>query len=440
MQRFGGFALVLALAGGTVPPLVMAQGTETSAVRDTLILSDTAASAPADTTANTAPDSIAADTTGTDTTATDTTVADTTGAAEAAASASVAAPTEEAAKKTLAISGFVTGSYTYSNGHTGSAIVGRFYDRLHNQSVFNAAKVVLDLAPATDKLDAGFRADFLFGQNAAVTKSLGLNLGDNADLIQGYAVLNLPLRGEGTYVQVKVGKLATLMGFEVIEDVVNPNLSVANQFVYLENFTNTGLRVDVKPSAVVDFQLAVFNGWDVVEDNNTRKSFMGRVGLAATPTTTVGLLGYVGPEQTDATTNRLGAEVLVSQKLAGGRAALYLQGDYGQDEDLVGPDENATWWGVGLWGTYDVTPVVGIGLRGDYIDDQNGARTSGVLGFPANTRHQFGSATATLTIKVFPGALVRPELRYDRSNLAVYGEEDPSKNQLSFGLGASYIF
>jgi hypothetical protein len=95
--------------------------------------------------------------------------------------------------------------------------------------------------------------------------------------------------------------------------------------------------VDVKPSATLDFQLAVLNGWDVVEDNNTRKSFMGRLGVAATPTTIVGLLGYFGPEQPDATTNRYGAEVLLTQRLAGGRGALYLQGDYGEDEDLVAP-------------------------------------------------------------------------------------------------------
>jgi len=429
MPRFGGFALVLALAGGwSAPPLARAQGSETgAAARDTAMAAEAAESVPPDTTASPPPPPLQ--------------VADSAATAETADTAAAKPPTTEpAARKVLAISGYVTGSYTYSNGSVGSSIVGRFYDRLQNQSVLNAAKVALDLAPATDKLDAGFRADFLFGQNAAVTKSLGLNLGENADLIQGFAVLNLPLAGEGKYLQFRVGKMATLMGLEVIEDVVNPNLSVANQFVYLENFTNTGLRVDVKPGAAVDFQLAVFNGWDVVEDNNTRKSFMGRVGIAATATTTIGLLGYFGPEQTDATTNRYGAEVLLSQKLADGRAALYLQGDYGQDQDLVGPGENATWWGLGLWGTYDVTPALGLALRGDYIDDQDGARTSGVLGFPANTRHKFGSATATLNIKAFPGALIRPELRYDRSNLPVYDESDPSKDQVSLGLGASYIF
>ncbi len=440
MQRFGGFALVLALAaGGTAPPLARAQSSgEAATTRDTAVIEpvDSAVEATdsvaqsADSVAQSADSAKAAD-------AMPSELPDT---AVSGDSATEAADPEEAPRKTLAISGYVTGSYTYSNGNVGSGIVGRFYDRLHNQSVFNAAKVVFDLAPATDRIDAGFRADFLFGQNAAVTKSLGLNLGDNADLIQGYAVLNVPLAGEEKYVQFRVGKLATLMGLEVIEDVVNPNLSVANQFVYLENFTNTGLRVDVKPSATIDFQLAVFNGWDVVEDNNTRKSFMGRVGIAATPTTTVGLLGFFGPEQTDLTTNRYGAEVLISQKVAGGRGALYLQGDYGEDEDLIAPGDNAKWWGVGLWGTYDLNPSFGLALRGDYIDDRDGARTSGVLGFPPSTRHRFGSATATLNIKAFPSALIRPEIRYDRSNLPVYDDTDPSQNQVSFGLGASYIF
>jgi hypothetical protein len=437
MKRFGGFALVLALAGGwTAPPLARAQGTETAAVRDTSVAPE-AETLPADTAPADLPDSTPDGPADSAVEAAAPDSGESVDSGETAGSEAAA----ELPRKSLAINGYLTASYTYSNGHAGSAIVGRFYDRFQNEIDINAANVVFDLAPTTDKLDAGFKAEFLFGQNAAVTKSLGLDLGQNADLIQGYAILNLPLRGEGKYVQFRVGKMATLMGLEVIEDVVNPNLSVGNQFVFLENFTNTGLRVDVKPSAALDFQLAVFNGWDVVEDNNTRKSFMGRVGIAATPTTSVGVLGYFGPEQADATTNRYGGEVLLTQKLSGGRAALSVQGDYGEEEDLVAPGENAKWWGVGLWGTYDLTPKVGLALRGDYIDDENGPRTSAVFGYPVHAGHKFGSATLTLNVKAFPGALIRPEIRYDRSNQAFYGEaDDPAKDQLSFGLGASYIF
>lgn len=358
--------------------------------------------------------------------------------------APAAPPAAESWAAKLKVSGYATATYTYSTQSTtqrsGKVLVGRFYDRFQDQIELNAAKVVVEKPVATDRWDAGARVDLLLGQNAAVIKSAGLDLGSNADLPQAFATFNIPAGGD-RYVQLKAGKIATLMGVEVIEDVVNPNLSVGNQFVYLENFTNTGLRVDVKPSPPVDFQVAVFNGWDVVSDNNGRKSFMARVGLAPTALTTVGLLGYFGPEQAgNNSSNRYGGEVVLTQKV-GSKTTVYAQGDYGEEEDLPAAGEKAKWWGVGVWATHDLTPKLNLALRGDYIDDKNGARTSGVFGFPPNTRQKFGSGTATLNIKTWENALLRPEVRYDRSSLAVYGEaSDPKKDQLSFALGASYVF
>jgi hypothetical protein len=235
------------------------------------------------------------------------------------------------------------------------------------------------------------------------------------------------------------------MGLEVIEDVVNPNLSEGNLFVYVENFTNTGLRMDAKPAEKVDFQLAVFNGWDVVEDNNTKKSFMGRLGLTPTATTTIGLLGFVGNEKSAVngvtpSGNRYGGEVLLTQKA--GKATVYLQGDYGEESDAFGPDLKAKWWAAGVWATYDVSPALTVAVRGDYVDDKNGFRTSGVLGYPANPRNKFGSGTLTLNIKKWDSALIRPEIRYDRSNLTAFEDSDGGfhKDQFTFALGASYLF
>jgi hypothetical protein len=84
-----------------------------------------------------------------------------------------------------------------------------------------------------------------------------------------------------------------------------------------------------------------------------------------------------------------------------------------------------------------VNAAVGVAVRGDYVNDKNGARTSGVLGFPANTGHRFGSATATLNLRAWPGAVVRPELRYDRSTLPAF---DARKDQLTAALAVVYIF
>jgi hypothetical protein len=367
-------------------------------------------------------------------------------AADSGKAAAPAAPAAPAGSK-VSISGYVTTSYTYSSRHTGGAgspIVGRLYDRFHDQVELNAAKLTLDKPVATDKWDAGAHVDLLFGQNAPVLQSAGLNLGSNGDVEQAYATLNVPA-GDGKYVQFKAGKFVTLMGLEVIEDVVNPNLSEGNLFVYVENFTMTGLRLDAKPDPKVDFELALINGWDVVQDNNSKKSFMGRFGITPDSLTTIGLLGFFGNEKAAVggvtpSGNRYGGEILVARKI--GKATVTVQGDYGEEKDLPVTGQTAKWWAVSGWVAADVSPILNVALRGDYVDDKDGARTSGVLGFPANTGQKFGSGTLTLNIKKWDSVLIRPEVRYDRSNLLVFPATDGSfhKDQITFGLGVSYLF
>ena len=407
MNRFGGFVTLAAIAAVTagVGPL--------------------AAQAPADPATPAAAD---------------------TGKADSAKAAAPAVPAAPAGPK-VNISGYVTASYTYSTRHTGGAgspIVGRLYDRFHDQVELNAAKLTLDKPVATDKWDAGAHVDLLFGQNAPVLQSAGLNLGTNGDVEQAYATVNIPA-GDGKYVQFKAGKFVTLMGLEVIEDVANPNLSEGNQFIYVENFTMTGLRLDAKPSPTVDFELALINGWDVVQDNNSKKSFMGRLGITPDALTTIGLVGYFGNEKAavDGVTpsgNRYGGNLLITRKI--GSATLNLQGDYGEEKDLPAVGQTAKWWAVGLWAAFDVSPMLNVALRGDYVDDESGPRTSNVFGFPSHAGHKFGSGTFTLNIKRWDSVLIRPEIRYDRSNLLVFPATDGTlhKDQVTFALGASYLF
>jgi hypothetical protein len=404
MHRFGGFVTLIALAAVTagVEPI--------------------AAQAPADSAKQAGADTAKADT------------------------AKAAAPAAPAGSK-VNLSGYVTTSYTYSTRHTGGAgspIVGRLYDRFHDQIELNAAKLTLDKPVATDKWDAGAHVDLLFGQNAPVLQSAGLNLGTNGDVEQAYATVNIPA-GAGKYVQFKAGKFVTLLGLEVIEDVVNPNLSEGNQFIYVENFTMTGLRLDAKPDPKVDVELALINGWDVVQDNNSKKSFMGRLGITPDTLTTIGVVGYFGNEKAAVagvtpSGNRYGLDLLVTRKV--GKATLNLQGDYGEEKDLPAVGQTAKWWAAGLWAAVDVSPILTVALRGDYMDDKDGARTSGVLGFPVNTGQKFGSGTFTLNIKRWDAVLIRPEIRYDRSNLLVFPATDGTlhKDQVTFALGASYIF
>src|SRR5213079_3271370 len=307
-------------------------------------------------------------------------------------------PVDSAAKKpdppTLAgfkLTGFAAGSYAYSGRSSGdTAIVGRLYDRLQNRFMLNALAVVLDKPYDPAKFSAGFHTELLVGQDATVIQSNGLFAGAATpipvDVPHLYVTLNVPT-ASGNGLQFKVGRIPTLLGLEVIETYANPNWSEGNQFVYVENFTATGLSVETKFNDHVDAQFRVINGWDQVVDNNTHKSLMGRVGLYPDALTSLGIVGYWGPEEAgNDAANRYGLEGLLWRKL--GKAAVWVQGDYGQEQAnaaLADPTQDAKWWALGGWVTYDFGSAVGLALRGDYVNDENGARSNGALGFPTNT-------------------------------------------------------
>jgi hypothetical protein len=339
------------------------------------------------------------------------------------------------------LSGYVTSSYFYATKPTDRTIVGRLYDRFHDEIILNAARISLEKPVATDRLEAGFRVDALFGQNAAPLQSAGLKLGDQGDLPQAFVTFNVPTGG-GNYVQFKAGKMWTVLDVEVVDEVLNPNFSHGYEYIYLTNFTNTGFGLDAKLSAKIDAQLRLINGWDVVEDNNVGKSFMGRVGITPSDNAAIALFGYYGPEQAGNTDNkRHGGEFVGTFKPASA-ATIYAQFDVGGEQGIAAGGGDARWWGAGLWGVFDLEPKLTLALRGDYMDDRDGVRTSGVLGFPAAPGgRKIGSGTVTLNVKSWPHALVRPELRVEHSTLDDFGNPgDLSATQVTIGLALSYVF
>jgi hypothetical protein len=344
----------------------------------------------------------------------------------------------------LKISGFAVASYVYSNKTIDpNLIVGRLFDRYSSAFIINAAKLTLDRPFVATKLDAGAHVDLIFGQDAEVLHSSGssspFSLGPNGDIEQAYAIVNIPTKS-GTGVQLKVGKMVTLMGLEVIETVANPNFSEGNLFNLVENFTSTGAELDFKPSSAVDVELRVDDGWDRVVVPDGQKSFTGRIGIAAGKTS-LGLLGYWGNQEANNNdAPRYGAEALLNQKF--GKASFWVQGDWGTEKAnaaLPDPTVDAKWWAVSGWLAGDVSPNANLAVRADYLDDTNGFRTSGVLGFPVSTgeAQKLWSLTGTINIKAFAGALVRPEVRYDHSNLVVF---DDQTSQVSFALSVAYSF
>ena len=362
------------------------------------------------------------------------------GAITLATAPAVAAQTADSSGGAVKLSGYVTSSYFYATKPTGRTIVGRLYDRFHDEVILNAARISLEKPVATEKLEAGFRLDALFGQNAPPIQSAGLKLGDQGDLPQAFVTLNVPT-GDATYVQFKAGKMWTLLDVEVVDEGLNPNFSHGYQYIYLTNFTNTGFGVDAKLSGVVDAQVRLINGWDVVEDNNTGKSFMGRVGVAPSERTGLAFLGYFGPEQPgNASNERYGGE-LVGRLKPASTTTIYGQVDARGEQGIGSGGGDAKWWGAGVWAVFDLDPKLTLALRGDYMDDRDGVRTPGVLGFPAAPSRRIGSATVTVNVKSWPHALVRPEIRVEHSSRNDFGNPGSLRpTQVTIGLALSYLF
>lgn len=86
-------------------------------------------------------------------------------------------------------------------------------------------------------------------------------------------------------------------------------------------------------------------------------------------------------------------------------------------EDKKNTDTAAATWG-GAAGYLSITPIDGltISYRADYFDDRKGAR--GLLGTPTKVLGH----TVTGTISMYGGHfLIRPEVKYDKSDVAVFG-------------------
>ena len=360
------------------------------------------------------------------------------------------------------ISGFVSASYIYDWRQTGApgvngTIPGRGYDQNNNSFTINKVKVALEkpINQTSDKWDAGYRADLIVGQDAPLTHSAGLfggaNSGQSIDLEQAFVDFNIPI---GNGLKVIAGKTVTLMGVELIEEVMNPNWSVGNQFLYVENFTQTGLQLAYKWNDKIDTEFVVFNGWDVLADNNRSMSYMGRLGLTFSDKTSLGIVGYGGKEQAADNDNwREGVNLVFCQKL-GDKLCLWLQGDYGHEDNAPQADlstltptvfKNAEWYAGGAWLTYDFTEKFGVAVRGDYLKDNRGVRTPFTSGGPITTPatftvapHDLYSATLTLNIKPFTNLQVRPEVRWDHAaENATFAGKD---NQFTTGIGVAYLY
>lgn len=345
------------------------------------------------------------------------------------------------------ISGFVSSSFFHNfNDDNANGIRNQGFVNKRDAFAINKFKLALEkpVTASPDKWAAGYRADLIAGEDASTTLNAasvvgGLgNAGSALNLEQAFVVFNVPV---GNGLLVKMGKFVTLMGLEVIEETANPNWTVGNQFQWVEPFTQTGLLLQYQWTPKIDTEFVVYNGWDQVTDKtgtlgNNARSFMGRVGLTLSESTSLGLIGYGGPEQTGVTGNwRAGGEALLTQKF-GSKTTTYVQLDYGH-EDNVGAVVNGEWYAGGVWVVYQACDKLGLALRGDYLKDRGSVRT----GFDPTGNTELTSLTATVNFTPIANLQIRPEVRYDHASEYIFTDgAGTKKDQFTIGVGIAYLY
>jgi hypothetical protein len=192
----------------------------------------------------------------------------------------------ETAQKGIKLSGYVDAGYSYNFTGQGnqSQVNGRFGSDTAQRGDFNlyAVKIALEKALTSEnKAQAGFRTDVMIGEDASyfINRTAGStsNTNNNSNslfLEQAYVSIRAPV-GNGW--DFKVGKFASILGYEVMERPANMNTTFGLLFNVMPLYY-TGVLSSYKFDDYLDGKLGVVNGSNT--DNNTTTSPNGADGCA----------------------------------------------------------------------------------------------------------------------------------------------------------------
>jgi hypothetical protein len=353
----------------------------------------------------------------------------------------------------LSLYGYVDVSYTQNfKNPSNDTNQNRIFDVDSNSFRVQLAQIVLEKEAKTGgplEDAAGFRIKLNFGEDAAFTG--GTFSGDDVDFQEVYAQFIAPF---GNGIDLRMGRMNTLIGYEVIEAPYNPNYSRSWLFGFGQPFTTTGIRGSYDFNDQVSFAIGVINDFkgSISDDNNTKGV---ESALSVAPTDWLGLTAY-GYFSTNEGT--IGADA--GRLLGGGiidikameSTEIVLEAYYANQENAFANGRNARWNGFAGYIIHDVTDQWGLRFRGEIFEDASGfvscfgTGTSGSKpGTCAPGRGATGQTlwetTYTLQYKPVPSLMTRLEFRYDKSDEKTFLKGTKAvDNQQTLALEVIYLF
>ena len=392
----------------------------------------------------------------------------------------------ETAQKGIKLSGYVDAGYSYNfaGGGNGSIVNSRVQSDSAQKGDFNlyAVKIALEKAMTSEnKAQAGFRVDVMIGEDAKylANPSVQSNTAQDSNYLfleQAYVQLRAPV-GNGW--DFKVGKFASILGYEVMERPANMNITYGllyNQFP----FWYTGVLSSYKFDEYLDGKLGVANGAN--SDNNTTTSGNGDgvALLAALNVTAPGgnanwshnfeystasenSTGNPTAGSSAAATSQNSLPVNVSNGAAGGNAWTIIYNSWGNwapkfanDKLLLAFDNvlgntaganntpnnpnNTTWWGASAYAKYQFNDWFSLASRGEYFGGDNIAK---IYADPTSGANQdaglsWWEYTITAGFNVIDNVLIRAEYRLDWGNYMTGAPNTTTGSTAGMGSGPAH--
>jgi hypothetical protein len=354
--------------------------------------------------------------------------------------------------------GYVDASYTqnFNNPKNSGANANqlRIFDGDSNSFRPNMAQLVFEKEGTIGEkaLDqAGFRIKLNFGEDAQFT---GGRTGDDFDVQEMYVQYVAPV---GNGLDIRFGRMNTLVGYEVIESPLNVNFSRSWLFGLGQPFTTTGIRLTYPINESLSVSVGAINSFTgLTADNNSAKSVEGLVAYHPTEQLGINVYGFFGRESSN-TAPGAGKRILVGSYVtfqATDQLGFVVEGYYANQENgsAISSGRNARWNGLAGYTIYDFDDQWGLRVRGEIFEDAGGDQSClGTAGSGGNANVCTVSApiaqtlwetTVTLQYKPVPSLITRLEFRYDKSNQNVFldGRNSPTDNQQTLAVEAIFLF
>lgn len=343
------------------------------------------------------------------------------------------------ALKETKLSGFVDTGYMVTFNApmpaAGAALKGRVFDTNPNSFYLNSVQLNLERL-ANEKLIVGYHLELAAGNDVGLYTPGGPGIG----LQEGWLQVLAPV---GSGLDVRVGKMATLAGYEVIESMSNNQYSRGVLFGFAIPFTHTGIRAAHSLTKELGFTVGVNNGWNApgstFVDNNYGKTLELQVAVAVKDVKAF-LTAYVGDESVAGNpyAKRYVIDAVVELKM--GQITLALNADIGSQQGTVAvANDGQSWSGVAAHAKYQMNDWFAPSIRVEYFSDADGANF-GVAG-EGGAGARIISTTLTAEAKVASQLILRVELRFDNSNDHDFARgSNAAKGQNTLGFEAIMPF